>query len=84
MRVLYLYFMKAEPDRVRQIASEHASYWRGLALSEFMGGPFGDRSGGLITFEARSEEDAWALVAGDPFVRTGLVADRWLKEWQVE
>ena len=40
-----------------------------------------DRSGGLITFEAGSVEEAEQLVAGDPFVRAGLLEDAWLKEW---
>jgi nitrile hydratase subunit beta len=37
-------------------------------LSNYLGGQFADRSGGLITFEARSVEDAEQLAADDPFV----------------
>ena len=40
-----------------------------------------DRSGGLISFEAGSVHEAEQLVAGDPFVRAGLLEDAWLKEW---
>jgi hypothetical protein len=58
MRVVHLYTMRDEPDRVRAIAPEHAAYWNGLGLPGYLGGPFGDRSGGLITFEADSIEDA--------------------------
>jgi hypothetical protein len=68
-------------------ASASGRVWtgeQGLELPGYMGGPFGDRAGGLITFEAASEEDAWGLVADDPFVRAGLVPKRWLKEWRVE
>ena len=84
MRVSYIYFMTDEPQRVREVAPWHASYWRGLGLREYLGGPFADRSGGLITFEAGSGEDASELVANDPFVRAGLLESRWVKEWQVE
>jgi uncharacterized protein YciI len=84
MRVSYLYFMKDEPDRVREVAPEHASYWRGLGLPKYLGGPFADRSGGVITFEAGTGEEATELVANDPFVRDGLLQRRWVKEWQVE
>jgi hypothetical protein len=84
MRVSYVYFMRDEPERVREVALQHASYWRGLGLHDYLGGPFADRSGGLITFEAGSGEEALELVANDPFVRAGLLETRWLKEWDVE
>jgi uncharacterized protein YciI len=41
-----------------------------------------DRSGGLITFEAASAEDAAQLVASDPFVTERLIEKSWLKEWR--
>lgn len=81
MRIAYLYLMKDEPGRVRAVAPEHASYWHGLATTGYLGGPFADRSGGLITFEAESSEKAERLVADDPFIRQGLVENRWLKQW---
>jgi uncharacterized protein YciI len=69
MRFAYVYFMKPEPDRVRAIAPHHAAYWQQLALRDYRGGPFADRSGGLITFDAKSLERAEELVSGDPFLR---------------
>jgi uncharacterized protein YciI len=84
MRVLHLYTMKPEPDRVRAVAGEHAAYWHNLRLPGYVGGPFADRSGGLITFEANSEEDAERLIAADPFVREGLLATSSLQRWVVE
>jgi hypothetical protein len=68
MRVAYLYFMKDEPDRVRAAAPAHAAYWRRLAVPGYLGGPFADRSGGLITFEVDSRERAEQLVSDDPSV----------------
>jgi hypothetical protein len=84
MRCSYIYFMKDNPDRVAAVAPEHAGYWQGLALREYLGGPFADRSGGLISFETDSHDDAAQLVADDPFVREGLVECSWVKEWKVE
>ena len=84
MRIAYLYFMKDEPDRVRHVAPHHARYWHGLAVPGYFGGPFGDRSGGLISFEVESYGKAEEMVAGDPFVRADLLGDRWLKEWIVD
>ena len=84
MRCSYVYFMQDHPDRIAAVAPEHAAYWRGLELRAYLGGLFADRSGGLITFETDTHDDAAQLVAGDPFVREGLVKRSRLKEWKVE
>jgi uncharacterized protein YciI len=84
MRVLYFYLMGDATDRVRAVAPDHAAYWRGLRLREYLGGPFTDRSGGLITFEVPSVDEAERLVADDPFVQEDLLERRWLKEWLIE
>jgi hypothetical protein len=54
MRFLHFYLMSDAPARVQAVAPEHAVYWRELGLPDYLGGPFGDRSGGLITFETGS------------------------------
>lgn len=84
MRMLYFYLMRDATDRVRAVAPDHAAYWRGLGLPEYLGGPFSDRSGGLITFEVSSVDEAERLVADDPFVREDLLLRRWVKEWLIE
>jgi uncharacterized protein YciI len=84
MRFLYFYLMRDAPDRVRATAPKHASYWRELQLGGYLGGPFADRSGGLITFEANSGAAAEALVANDPFLREHLLERHWVKEWLLD
>jgi uncharacterized protein YciI len=84
VRIVYLYWMKDDPDRVRSTAPQHASYWRELGLPEYVGGPFGDRSGGLITFEAGSLEQAQRIIAADPFVREDLLESSVVKQWKPE
>lgn len=84
MRVAYVYFMVDEPDRVRDVAPQHAAYWHSLTLPAYLGGPFADRSGGLITFEAESTDSARPLVEADPFSRHGLLRRRWLEEWLLD
>ncbi len=37
-----------------------------------LAGPFADKSGSLIVFEAESQEAAKAIAAGDPYVREGV------------
>lgn len=84
MRFLYLYFMRDAPEQVRATAPEHAAYWRGLPLPYYLGGPFADRSGGLVTFEAASIEEAVRLVSKDPFLQRDLLERHWLKEWEID
>ena len=83
-RFAYLYFMKDDPKRVRAAVAGHVSYWQGLRLDGYLGGPFTDRSGGLITFEAEDEERAGRAVSSDPFVAEGLLETYWLKRWAPE
>ena len=49
----------------------------------YLGGPFEDRTGGLITFDA-NDTAAEGAVLEDPFVREDLVEARWLKQWTLE
>jgi uncharacterized protein len=84
MRVAYCYTMREEPDRVRAAAPQHVAYWRGLDARGYLGGPFADRSGGLITFEVASNEEAERLIAADPFVQQDLLEASWKKEWITE
>jgi hypothetical protein len=84
MRFLYFYLMTDAPDRVRAAAPKHAAYWQELDRPDYLGGPFADRSGGLITFEAGSVTEAEQIVADDPFVREELLAHRWVKEWLID
>jgi uncharacterized protein YciI len=46
------------------------------------GGPFGDRSGGLIIIDAADEGAAGQMVANGPFQRAALLEQWWLKAWQ--
>jgi uncharacterized protein YciI len=76
--------MKDDPDRVRTVAPEHATYWRELGLPGCVGGPFADRSGGLITFEADAFEQAEGIIAVDPFVQEQLLESSVVKQWMPE
>ncbi|HXJ63138.1 MAG TPA: YciI family protein [Actinomycetota bacterium] len=84
MRFLYVYLMKDDPNRVRAVAPEHAAYWQGMRLGGYLGGPFTDRSGGTITFEAGSQAEAERLVGDDPFARDDLLENLWVKQWMVD
>lgn len=83
-RFVYFYFMRDRPEKIRQAVQTHVDYWRELNLNNYTGGPFSDRSGGLITFETISLEKAAQIVSKDPFVKGDLIENKWLKEWFVE
>ena len=80
-RFAYLYFMKDEPDRIRATVPRHVAHWQQLRLPGYLGGPFEDRTGGLITFQAEDGEHARRAVDTDPFLQEGLLAAHWLKQW---
>jgi uncharacterized protein YciI len=84
MRVVHIYTMKAEPERVRAVAPKHSAYWRQLGVRGYQGGPFQDRSGGLVTFESNSRQEAERLIRADPFVQEDLLESSWVKQWLVD
>ena len=84
MRFAYGYVMADKTERVREIAPVHAAYWKAASLDHYLGGPFSDRTGGLITFDIETQDLAEQLASGDPFRRAGLLDSHWLKEWDVD
>jgi uncharacterized protein len=83
MKIAYFYSMK-DDERVRTTVPDHMAYWHDLAPPAYVGGPFADRSGGLITFESDSIEAAEEVVARDPFVLQALQEACLVKEWLPE
>ncbi len=80
-RFAYFYFMKNEPDKIREIVPSHIDYWKNNNLDNYMGGPFADRTGGLISFEAASLEQAAGIIEKDPFIINEVIEKKWIKEW---
>lgn len=78
---VYFYLMKNHSEKVGKIVPEHIRYWKGTKPINYSGGPFSDRSGGLILFEAKDMETAIVLAMNDPFVVEELIEEKWVKEW---
>ena len=76
-RYAYFYFMKREPAKIQATVPAHV-------LEGYQGGPFADRSGGLIIFGADNIEEATGVIADEPFVMENLLEEKWIKEWMVE
>jgi uncharacterized protein YciI len=83
-KFVYFYFMKNDPDKIRQIVSSHIKFWKEANLKEYIGGPFADRTGGMISFVAENLEEATTIIMKDPFVEEDILINKWIKEWIVE
>lgn len=83
-RFVFLYLMKNKPDRIRETVPSHINYWKTNKLEKYLGGPFADRTGGLISFEAASLDKATELIEKDPFITHDLIETKWIKEWMPE
>lgn len=83
-RFVYFYFNRNEPEKIRQVVPAHVEYWQSANLEGYMGGPFGDRTGGLISFVAPSLQKATNIVLQDPFILDDLISQKWIKEWLLE
>lgn len=81
---VYFYFNRNEPEKIRQVVPAHVQCWKAANLKGYMGGPFADRTGRLISFVADSLPEATKIVEQDPFVLQDLIAEKWIKEWIVE
>ncbi len=82
-RFAFFYFMNDDIEKVVRTVQDHIQYWQGQQLTNYSGGPFADKSGGLITFDAKSLGDAEKIVFQDPFIREDVLAQKWIKEWSV-
>lgn len=83
-RFVYFYFNRSEQEKIRQVVPAHVQYWKAANLKGYMGGPFADRTGGLISYVASSLQEAIEIIQQDPFILQDLIAEKWIKEWIVE
>ncbi len=81
---VFFYLMGDEDARIAVAVPAHVEYWRRVKVDSYAGGPFADRSGGLITFDAANVQEASDVVKNDPFVAQVLVSEYWIKEWLPE
>ncbi len=77
----FFYLMKNDPEKIRDSILSHIKYWKDSKPVNYSGGPFSDRSGGLILFEAENIEAATELAMNDPFIVREAIETNWIKEW---
>ncbi|HEX6270545.1 MAG TPA: YciI family protein [Anaerolineales bacterium] len=83
-RFIYFYFNRNEPEKVGEVVRAHVDYWKTVNPKGYMGGPFADRTGGLISFTASSMEEATEIILQDPFILADVIDRKWIKEWVPE
>jgi uncharacterized protein len=74
-----------DTDLRAQRRDEHVAYLNKLKDDGTLvaAGPYADLTGGTILYQVDTEQDAEALVAGDPYTLAGVTKDRYLREWKV-
>lgn len=80
---VFCYVMKFEPARLKTLIPAQIEYWQKFAPENFTGGPFKDRSGGMLSFSAADMAQAEEICKNDPFVKSGIVDEYWVREWLV-
>ena len=81
---LHFYFMKRDVEGIGEAIPEHVAYWCSHELINYKGGPFADRSGGLIVFDTVDLESAQKIIGNDPFVTRNFIETGCVKEWKPE
>lgn len=80
-RFIFFYFFKKGEEEISEAIAQQTDYWTNMSPDGFLGGLFADKSGGLITFEAGSVEEAERYVSNDPLAKKGLIEQKYIKEW---
>lgn len=64
-RFLFVYLMTEQPDRIEQVAVQHAGYWNGLDLPGYLGGPLRTAAAGRSASRLRTvskQRDLWPAI----------------------
>jgi len=81
MSIVFFYFMKPGIANMKSVVEDHKNYWHGVNISAYEGGPFLDKTGGLIRFQAESYDQAMGIINKDPFVINDCLDKKWVKQW---
>lgn len=75
----------ADRAQIEEVRPAHRAYLRELldAGTLHEAGRFAHERGGLVVYRADSEEEARALLAGDPFITEGIMELESIQEWLV-
>lgn len=71
--------------KIAEVRPAHREYLKKLLDSGNLAisGPFTDDRGGLLVYEAETQEDAEALLRDDPFAKAGVFVSWTMRGWRV-
>jgi hypothetical protein len=74
-----------DPAKVLQSRPAHREYLKGLQQTAnfVIGGPFGGDTGGLIVYQADSEEQVEKFIREDPFFTGGVFVSWKIRPWKI-
>jgi len=74
-----------DASKIAQFRPVHREYILGLKEKNkvVLAGPFTDDSGGLLVYEAETQEEAEKLIRDDPFFKEGVFVSWVLRGWKV-
>lgn len=81
---VYFYFNRNDLEKIRLTVPAHEQYWKSANLRDYLGGPFGDLVGGLISFIALNLQEVTDIVLKDPFILEDLIEQKWIKQWDIK
>jgi uncharacterized protein YciI len=75
----------SDHSRIERVRPAHRSYAQSMRAKGalIIAGPFADDSGALLVYQARSKEEAKALVLEDPYTTEGVYETYALSEWRL-
>jgi uncharacterized protein YciI len=73
-----------DASKIAEIRPAHREYLKKLLDSGNLAisGPYTDDSGGLLVYEAETQEEAEALLRNDPFAKAGVFVTWTIRGWK--
>lgn len=70
-------------ERLAQARPAHREYSRELASKGVLlaGGPYADREGAVLVYEAADAEELRGVLDADPYAEAGVIAETTVREW---
>jgi uncharacterized protein YciI len=74
-----------DTSKIAQLRPTHREYLMGLrqAGKAVMAGPFTDDSGGLLVYEAETQEEVEKMIQDDPFGQGGVFVSWTIRPWKL-
>ena len=85
MAYYVLEYTYGDQETRARVRPRHVEYLTGLNAEGkvVLAGPVGDGAGGMVVYDAPSEDEVRRLIDEDPYTIEGVAVDARLREWNV-